>query len=80
MPGKLVAYLHSHAYCVCHDCNVFSGLGMEIPWGDALVVVEKDKPLYLAAPNGTLQKLTTILTVVEISTNLPVDYTEFECP
>ena len=77
--GALVAYLHSHVFFSPYDDNdSFSGIGSDSIFniGDGPFVKKKGKPLYLAAPNGTLKKLAVnsgIFVVAIISTNLPVD-------
>ena len=89
--GELIAFLHSHPYCTGHIPNDFSykdeygKLG-----GDFGVVVEYNKPLFLAAPNGDLMMLGVdffeengkqhrVPVVWIIEDVLPVDDTLFNC-
>ena len=84
----LVAFLHSHPNFNGHDGNNFSIIdGNGDVFGDALVAYAYNMPIYLAAPNGSLQILYWKLNFngsIELITGmigyvLPADNTPIDC-
>ena len=84
----LVAFLHSHPNCNGHDGNNFSIIDSNGDvFGDALVAYAYNMPIYLAAPNGSLQILYWKLNFngsIELITGmigyvLPADNTPINC-
>lgn len=86
--GTLVGAVHSHPYCTGHDGNHFSTEQYGALYGDAKAAYYFNIVVYLAAPNGTLQKMTVTeasaagMVEVKISTianDLPIDQTLYDC-
>ena len=84
---RAVSTVHSHPYCTGHNGNSFSTqFGGELI-GDAKTAFNAGVPIYLAAPNGTLQKMEVIqrlgskymFDIIIISDCLPSDRTRINC-
>lgn len=88
----MVAVVHSHPYCTGHVPNEFSISDPQgNPDGDWFAVIQTGIPTYLAAPNGSLQKLFIkdivyygwfvgyIPGVAYVRWGLPKDTTLFDC-